>query len=100
MIRRRCVITRFVVWNAAIRHGWSLPQEIDVQLEPSTLDERSGEDVAALPVDDRAPRRKLGRTAAVDQLVESPEEGHGSWVLPVEIGLDTVEIGHVRRAFP
>jgi hypothetical protein len=75
-----------------------LPQEVDVQLEPSALDVRAREDAVPLPLHDRASGCGLRWSAACDKVLELPEERHQRRVLPVEIGLDALEVGQLRRA--
>lgn len=76
---------------------FSLPQQVDIQLQTASFDVRTGEDAFAFPVHDRPPRCRFGRAAALHKVLEAVEQLDGGGVLPVEIRLDAVEVGHAGK---
>jgi hypothetical protein len=62
-----------------------LSQEVDVELEPAALAERTGPDTRAAPVDDRLPRHDLRLAAGIGEPGEAVAERYRTVVLVLQV---------------
>ena len=81
-----------------MRTSFGFSRQVDVQLQTASFDVRTGEDAFAFPVHDRPPRCRFGRAAALHEVLEAVEQLDRGGVLPVEIRVDAVELGHAAAA--